>query len=103
MSDLVLTISSQSVLIDSFESVTLVDSEDRPIENDIPKSAPTTTWFGRVLTDGHSSKYISSRFALSEAAYWGDWDDFHKALRAGKDGFNEHWINCTRMSVCCQL
>jgi hypothetical protein len=58
------------------------------------------TWLGHILTDGLPSSYVSLRDGMSEAAYWGSWDDIWVALEQGEALFGESWVNAIRMSMC---
>lgn len=41
---------------------------------------------------------MSSREALSDAAFWGDWEKFWTALNIGSEEYAESWINAIRLS-----
>lgn len=56
------------------------------------------TWLGYLVQDGHPTDYIRARSHLSDAAYWGEWDDFWSIHRSAVELYQETWINAIRMS-----
>jgi hypothetical protein len=98
MDHLVSTISRQSVIVDSFSSITLVNDREETVKNEFPKPEQVPTWFGYTLTEGSSANYLAARASLSHAAYWGDWTSLFDQLKRAETGYQENWINCPRIS-----
>ncbi|KAL9071333.1 MAG: hypothetical protein Q9157_005512 [Trypethelium eluteriae] len=98
MSELLSRLSVESTIVDTFGSISVVDNQDKPIQVNLPKSNEIPIWFGYTLAEGFSHDYLDARHALSEAAYWGDWESLREQWEEGKNDYGENWINCSRLS-----
>jgi hypothetical protein len=77
-------------VISAFDSLTLVDSDAVVTQR---------TWLGHVNTEAHSPMYLAARTRLSDAAYWGEWDNVFEMLEHGRKQYQENWVNAFRMSM----
>lgn len=88
---------SKAEAIDPFDGLTLRDDSLQAPAQEPDQFEPLRTWLGHVVQDGHSEHYMSSREALSDAAFWGDWEKFWTALNIGSEEYAESWINAIRL------
>lgn len=81
--------------------VTVFEGYFAPIQTASPKSPkPIKTlqiWFGDTCREGFSVNYLALRDALSDASYYGDFDNMLKTLRLAKDIYGESWANTPRL------
>ncbi|KAI9714853.1 MAG: hypothetical protein M1820_000142 [Bogoriella megaspora] len=98
MNELLQRMSDDYTIVDSFNSLKLVDDQEQPLKIDLPKSDKVTVWHGYTLTETLPEEYITARYRLSEAAYWGDWTVLRAQLDTAEMEYGENWINCSRLS-----
>ncbi|KAM7188500.1 hypothetical protein V8F20_010518 [Naviculisporaceae sp. PSN 640] len=55
------------------------------------------TWLGYNMTSGHDPQYLRHREALSDAAYYGRWEDVFRIIELGNTLYGESWVNATRI------
>jgi hypothetical protein len=89
---------SEADAVDAFDGLTLIDGSLQAPVKEPNQFEPIRTWLGHVIKDGHSDHYLSSRESLSEAAYWGQWNQFWPMLQIGQEIYAESWINAIRLS-----
>ena len=53
-------------------------------------------WYG-VLSTEYQSDYFEWRTALSDAAYFGRWNQLLQILGQEKAMFKQNWVNCIKM------
>ncbi|EXJ65398.1 hypothetical protein A1O7_01739 [Cladophialophora yegresii CBS 114405] len=81
----------------AFENLSIVDGSLQAATEEPGAHKPIRTWLGHVLRYGHSEHYLAWRDRLSDAAFWGRWDDAWDALKTGGEEYHEIWLNAVRM------
>lgn len=89
---------SHSELETAFENLAIVDGALQAPAEESGEYKPLKTWLGHVLRTRFSEHYLIWRDKLSEAAYWGRWDELWDVLRTGTDEYLESWPNAIRLS-----
>ena len=56
------------------------------------------TWLGYILVDNLPEGYVKLRGELSDAAFWGEWNELFVKLKEGMAKYNQSWVNAIRMS-----
>ncbi|KAI9651883.1 MAG: hypothetical protein M1829_002119 [Trizodia sp. TS-e1964] len=80
--------------VSAFGNLSIIGDSLQAPEND---SDSIRTWLGHTVKDGYPEHYVASRAALSDAAYWGKWEEFWPMLQVGNKTYGEDWINATRL------
>lgn len=89
---------SYSELRIAFEDLAIVDGTLQTPTEESGQYKPLRTWLGYILRTGFSEHYLTWRDKLSEAAYWGRWDELWDALKTGEEEYFESWPNAIRLS-----
>lgn len=55
-------------------------------------------WPGDIIRTGFSGVYLQQRDMMSNAAYYGRWDEVRELLEAARDAHGENWANVVRLS-----
>jgi hypothetical protein len=82
----------------AFEGLKIIDDTLQAPSTEPETFKPLRTWLGHILTDNHAEAYLIHRIALSDAVYWGDWDQIWDLLKTGHEEYQESWVNGIRMS-----
>lgn len=87
---------SQAKVITVFESY--VDESPSRDGEHVRRSDRLHVWLGNTLRGQFDSEYLKHRDALSDAAYFGRWDELSSILDIGERKYSEPWANCPRLS-----
>ena len=82
----------------AFENLSIIDGSLQASLEGGGEYKSIRTWFGRVLRTGFPDDYLKWRDRVSDAAYWGRWDQLWEAIETGQREFHEMWPNATRLS-----
>ena len=82
----------------AFDDVKVKNGTAQALDKDVGQLGLLNTWLGYVLLDGYTADYLNWRHQLSEAGYWGRWDDLWSILDVGKQVYHETWANAIRLS-----
>lgn len=82
----------------AFDNLSIVDGALQTPADHEGTYKPIRTWLGHVIREGCSEHYLTWRDKLSDAAFWGSWDEIWDALKTGEEEYNEKWANATRLS-----